>query len=198
MRGRRLPPPLPRAFFARPTAEVARALLGRRLVRRHPDGRVAVATLVEVEAYLGPEDAASHARFGPTPRAAIMFGPPGHLYVYLVYGVHHCLNVVAHPPGGVGAVLLRAAASDDLPASALRGPGKLAHALALTRDDDGLDLTRRGATVWLAEGPAPPRVQRSPRVGVGYAGRWAARRLRFLIPGHPAVSGPGPRRARIR
>src|SRR6185369_14327902 len=98
---------LPRAFFERPTETVARELLGKLLVRMGPSPRIA--RLVEVEAYLGERDQASHARRGPTPRAAIMFGPAGHLYVYLVYGMHHCMNVVTENDGTAGAVLLRAA-----------------------------------------------------------------------------------------
>ena len=108
----RLWEPLPRAFYARPTVEVAHALLGKLLVRKPavPDGPLRLARLVEVEAYLGQRDAASHARRGPTPRAAIMFGPPGFLYVYLVYGMHHCMNLVTETDGVAGAVLIRAAA----------------------------------------------------------------------------------------
>ena len=103
--------PLGRAFYARPTTTVARELLGKLLVRRSPPAdRRRVARIVEVEAYLGERDAASHARRGPTPRAAIMFGPPGFLYVYLIYGMHHCMNVVTETDGVAGAVLIRAAA----------------------------------------------------------------------------------------
>src|SRR5882672_794345 len=122
------PAALPRAFYERPTARVARDLLGKLLVRRgapprarqgrHPGdddsgrdggGGLLLARIVEVEAYLGERDAASHARRGPTPRAAIMFGPPGHLYVYLIYGMHHCMNFVTERDGQAGAVLIRAA-----------------------------------------------------------------------------------------
>src|SRR6476646_6746686 len=102
--------PLERAFYARPTTTVARALLGKLLVRRRDGDAPLIARVVEVEAYLGERDAASHARRGPTPRAAIMFGPPGHLYVYLIYGMHHCMNVVTETDGVAGAVLIRAAA----------------------------------------------------------------------------------------
>lgn len=188
---------LPRAFFARPAPAVARALLGQLLV--HEDrGRLRAARLVETEAYLGPEDRASHARFGPTPRAAVMFGPPGVAYVYLVYGLHHCMNVVTGEEGEGQAVLLRAAEPLRGCLAPPRGPGLLARALAIRRErHDGLDLA--AGPLYLAAGPPPPEpVARSARVGVGYAGPWARRRLRFFLRGNPWVSrGPprAPRRA---
>ena len=186
-------PPLPRAFYARPTVDVAHALLGKLLVRR-PPGRSAatrLARIVEVEAYLGERDAASHARRGPTPRAAIMFGPPGFLYVYLIYGMHNCMNVVTETDGVAGAVLLRAAAPlagvPDL-RRPLTGPGKLCAGLDITRRENGLDLTV-GSDFYLADdGAPPPRRAASARIGVAYAGTWAARRLRFYVPGDPYVS----------
>src|SRR5262249_21809734 len=141
--------PLPRAFFGRPTATLARELLGRLLVRPR-GGRLHVARIVEVEAYLGQGDAASHARRRPTPGAAIMFGPPGHLYVYLIYGVHHCMNIVAERDGTAGAVLVRAAAALDADVAAMRGPGKVCAALGITLRDKGADLTT-GETLFVAE-----------------------------------------------
>jgi DNA-3-methyladenine glycosylase len=194
--------PLPRAFYARTTETVARELLGKVLVRRHA-GRERRARIVEVEAYLGERDAASHARRGPTPRAAIMFGPPGHLYVYLVYGMHHCMNVVTEADGTAGAVLIRAAA--PLAATAgegtgqafpYRGPGKLCAALGVTRADNGLDLTLRGALFVADDGTSPPPIARSRRIGVDYAGTWAARRLRFFVPRNRHVSGRPATRAK--
>jgi DNA-3-methyladenine glycosylase len=190
--------PLPRAFFERPTETVARELLGKLLVRMGPSPRIA--RLVEVEAYLGERDQASHARRGPTPRAAIMFGPAGHLYVYLVYGMHHCMNVVTENDGTAGAVLLRAAEPLAGPGPfeafeafedrlALTGPGKLCRGLGITREHNGLDLTE-GHVLFLAEDDAPaPRIKRSARIGVAYAGAWANRQLRFYVPGNPHVSG---------
>jgi DNA-3-methyladenine glycosylase len=210
--------PLPRAFFARPTERVARDLLGKLLVRRMLPGvestragaaPLIVARIVEVEAYLGERDAASHARRGPTPRAAMMFGPPGHLYVYLIYGMYHCMNFVTEAEGHAGAVLIRAAAlvtPDPLgggglgspaavltraAATALSGPGKLCRGLGITLAHKGLDLTT-GADLFVAndnDDPRPPRRKASPRIGVDYAGDWVARKLRFYIPGHPSVSG---------
>jgi len=184
--------PLPRAFYARPTEAVARELLGKVLVRRKGLSRLR-ARIVEVEAYLGERDAASHARRGPTPRAAIMFGPPGFLYVYLVYGMHHCMNFVTEADGVAGAVLVRAAEpldDADMDAGALRGPGKLCLGLDVTLRDRGTDVTLSTATLFVADdGAARPAVRRSPRIGVDYAGIWAARRLRFFVPHNPSVSG---------
>ena len=192
-------PPLPRSFYARPTTTVAVELLGKLLVRAS-DGQRRVARIVEVEAYLGIRDQASHARRGPTPRAAIMFGPPGHLYVYLIYGMHHCMNVVTESDGTAGAVLIRAAEPiSGFPVaradgagrqnSPLTGPGKVCQALAITRRDNGLDLTLPGAFLIATDGTAAPRPARSARIGVDYAGAWALRRLRFYAPGNPHVSG---------
>jgi DNA-3-methyladenine glycosylase len=191
------PPPLPRSFYARPTATVARELLGKLIVRRRESAPPVMVRIVEVEAYLGERDAASHARRGPTPRAAIMFGPPGHLYVYLIYGMHHCMNFVARQDQSAGAVLVRAAAPlEPVPgpaalglARAFSGPGKLCAALGITRVHTGLDLCAARAELYVADdGVPPPRIACSPRVGVEYAGRWARRRLRFSIAGHPALS----------
>jgi DNA-3-methyladenine glycosylase len=188
--------PLPRAFFARPTERVARELLGKIIVRQVPGQRARprTARIVEVEAYLGLRDLASHARRGPTPRASIMFGPPGHLYVYLIYGIYHCMNFVTEPDGQAGAVLIRAAEPlDDAGADlrALSGPGKLCRALGMTLADRGLDLTAPASGLYVATShDRLPRAARSPRIGVDYAGDWAGRPLRFFIPGHPSVSGP--------
>jgi DNA-3-methyladenine glycosylase len=184
--------PLPRAFYARPTETVARALVGKVLVRRRAGGEQR-ARIVEVEAYLGERDAASHARRGPTPRAAIMFGPPGHLYVYLVYGMHHCMNVVTEADGKAGAVLIRAAepldpATDAAAPFPLRGPGKLCAGLGVTRADNGLDLTTPVGLFVADDGAPGAPLSRSRRIGVDYAGAWAARRLRFFVARNPHVS----------
>jgi DNA-3-methyladenine glycosylase len=189
---------------------VARDLLGKLIVRRREDAPALMVRIVEVEAYLGERDAASHARRGPTPRAAIMFGPPGHLYVYLIYGMHHCMNFVAWQDQSAGAVLIRAAAPVEpgsgpgalaLPRT-FSGPGKLCAALGITRAHRGLDLCALQAELYVADdGAPPPRIACSPRVGVEYAGLWARRRLRFSIPGHPALSRApslrGPRAAAV-
>ena len=175
-------------FFRRPAPEVARDLLGQVLVR--VDGGVRrAARLVEVEAYHGPRDRASHARNGPTPRSAIMFGPPGVAYVYLIYGQSHCLNVVTGRPGEPSAVLLRAAGPLEGCLHSTRGPGNLCRALAVTRArHDGMDLS--GAELFLEDGPPPPRVAVTPRVNVDFAGpAWSRRRWRFVAAGSRWVSG---------
>jgi DNA-3-methyladenine glycosylase len=191
--------PLPRTFYERSTQEVAQGLIGKVIIRPRAGLEPFRARIVEVEAYLGERDGASHARHGPTPRAAIMFGPPGFLYVYLVYGMHHCMNFVTERDGVAGAVLIRAAAplgGEDL--AALRGPGKLCTGLGVTLADKGSDLTSgTGSLYVLDDGTPAPRIARSPRIGVDYAGTWAFRHLRFFVPGHASVSGPRfPRDAR--
>ena len=186
--------PLPRAFYERPTLPVARELLGKLLVRRAPGHPLRVARLVEVEAYLGERDAASHARRGPTPRAAIMFGPAGFLYVYLIYGLHNCMNVVTETHGVAGAVLLRAAEPiagfGVEKRKPLTGPGKLCAGLGITRAENGHDLVAGGDFFLSDDGARPPKRARSARVGVEYAGAWAQRLLRFYVPGNLYVSRP--------
>ncbi|MET1231676.1 MAG: DNA-3-methyladenine glycosylase [Candidatus Limnocylindrales bacterium] len=204
------PEPLGRSFFQRPVDELAIALLGTRLVRRWSDGAVSCGRIVEVEAYGGPEDRASHARSGATARNATMFGPAGHAYVYRVYGMHACLNIVGGASGEVGAVLVRAAMPEGDP-SALRarrdrpdrsplelarlasGPGNLGRAFGIDLDLDGADLTDVGS-LWLeASATLTASIVRGPRIGVGYAGPgWAELPRRFGIRRHPALSRPFP------
>jgi len=193
---------IPRGWYARPVLEVARDLLGTLIVRQQHD-LLRVGRIVEVEAYDGPLDQASHARVGLTPRTAPMFGAPGHAYVYLVYGVHHCLNVVAHPDGAASAVLVRALEPvAGFPPEAGRriaaGPGLVGRALGLDRRDSGRDLTP-GHGLWLSRG-APvddADVIRGPRVGVAYAGPdWASRPWRLGVRGSGALSRPFPTRPR--
>jgi len=191
--------PLGRAFYERPTTAVAHDLLGKLLVRPRAGGAPRVARIVEVEAYLGERDAASHARRGPTPRAAIMFGPPGFLYVYLIYGMHHCMNFVTESDGVAGAVLIRAAApvvgfgagagnrDRNGRGGPLTGPGKLCAALSITRALNGHDLTGRRELYLADDGSPAPRRARSARIGVDYAGAWAARKLRFFDARSPYV-----------
>lgn len=181
---------LPRSFYARETPLVARELLGMLVCRRGPGGLVRRARIVETEAYHGPDDRASHAFRGRTPRNAPMFGPPGKAYVYQIYGVHYCLNTVTMDEGFPAAVLLRAAEIEDDEPRAGAGPGKLCRALSIDRRLTGSDLVD-GEELWLADDGqrVPERLVRvGPRVNVDYAGRWASRRWRFWVDGHPAVS----------
>ena len=180
---------LDRSFYLRPTLEVARDLLGRTLCRSSTgEGRTLRGKIVEVEAYDGPLDRASHARSGLTARTRPMFEAGGIAYVYLVYGMHHCLNVVTGAAGYPAAVLIRSAESPGEGASAT-GPGRLARAFRIDRTLDGASLL--GPELWLEVGsPVPDSdIRRTPRIGVDYAGAWARRRYRFLIAGHVAVSG---------
>ncbi len=183
--------PLSRSFYERPTLEVARALLGQRLCVRAADATLFYGCIVEVEAYLGLRDRASHARLKrrggelvPTERSAVMFGPAGHAYVYLIYGMHHCVNVVAHPKKDVGAVLIRALEpGDTLLGQNLRGPARLCAAMGIDRRYNGLDLTRRGTAVFVAAGEDIPdeAVGAGPRIGVEYAGEDALLPYRLCV-----------------
>jgi len=196
--------PLPRRFYDRPSLRVARALLGKILVHDTPAGRSA-GRIVEVEAYQGPRDRAAHSYGGHrSARNEVMYGPPGHAYVYLIYGMHHCVNVVTRPEGVPEAVLLRAlepVAGEVLmrrrrglaeaPAWRLcRGPGALCQALGVTRAENGADLVR--GRLRILDAPAVPsrHVVRTPRIGVDYAGADAARPWRFIVCASRAVSGP--------
>ena len=174
-------PPL--ELYARDTLAVARDLLGKLLVRRQGRSRV-VGRIVEVEAYKGLEDLASHARRGPTPRAAIMFGPPGRAYVYLIYGMHHCLNVVAHEEGRAGAVLVRGVLPLTEGLGKTDGPGKLAKAFAIDRTLNDADLVA-GKELWLEDdGHVPADVVATPRIGIDYAGpEWSQKPWRLVVAG---------------
>jgi len=177
---------LPATFFAGDAVTVARALLGCALVHRDRAG-----IIVETEAYLGPDDRASHARFGPTPRNAVMFGPGGVSYVYLCYGIHQMFNIVTGGEGEGQAVLIRAIAPYvGLPEdpSLGRGPGKVTQALSLDRRHDRRDLAH--GDLFVAAALVPPRIARGPRIGIAYAGAWVDRPLRFWWRDHPAVSAP--------
>jgi len=201
---------LPRDFFARPTLLVARELLGQRLVR-HWEGHRLAGRIVEVEAYIGIDDLASHARFGKTKRNAAMFGPPGCAYVYLIYGMYACLNLVTEAENFPAAVLMRAlepiegietqqqrrGASIALRDLA-RGPGRLCQALAIDRSLDGVDVCAPGAPLWIEPDAdiATENVMQGPRIGVtgGEAARSAP--WRFFVRDSPWVSGTNRRGCR--
>jgi DNA-3-methyladenine glycosylase len=191
---------LPRSFYARDSLELAPALLNKLILHRHPTAGRLVARIVEVEAYRGSEDPASHAFRGRTRRNATMFGPPGHLYVYFTYGMHWCANVVADHGADAGAVLLRAGAPEvgidamwSLRPKARRerdlcsGPAKLAQSLGLGRSHDGSDLVR-GPIRILDDGTPPPRRPGvSNRIGLA-PGRGDREQWRWFVPGDPNVS----------
>jgi DNA-3-methyladenine glycosylase len=195
------PPPikLPRSFYSRSTLDVANDLLGKVLIRRLGRRRLA-GRIVETEAYVGPHDLACHASKGHTPRTAVMFGPPGFAYVYMIYGFYFCLNVVTEPEGYPAAVLIRAVEpleSVDLMkklrsnpvrnTNIASGPGKLCMAMSIDKQLNGADLL--GTTIWIEDrnidrGP----ILTSPRVGVDYAGEYKDKPWRFFVDGSPHVS----------
>lgn len=195
---------LPAPFYAQPTLRVARALLGKILLRRSPEG-VTAGRIVEVEAYRGPADRAAHTAGGRrTPRNEVMWGPGGRLYVYFTYGMHYCCNVVTRGAGAPEAVLLRAlepiagmplmrrrrAAADRLDDAGLaRGPGNLCRAMGIDRLLNGADLVAGPVVILDAARVASRRVATSARIGVAYAGVDAALPWRFYVDGSRAVSG---------
>jgi DNA-3-methyladenine glycosylase len=167
---------------------VARALIGKILVR-HCHGQVLQARVVETEAYLGPQDLASHASKGRTPRTEVLFGPAGRAYVYLIYGIHEMLNVVVGNVGEAQAVLFRAAMPLHGWKADLSGPGRLTRAFQITRSEYGLDLT--GDQVYFLDDPAyQARVVVAKRVGIDYAREWKDAPLRFLEADHSARDRP--------
>jgi DNA-3-methyladenine glycosylase len=192
-----------REWFARPTEQVARDLIGCALAVDAGTSSAVIARIVETEAYLGTSDPASHAFRGPTPRSRLMFGPAGHLYVYFTYGMHHCANVVTEVDGVAGAVLLRAAAVEGGEAAVvarrgdgaagaglLRGPGNLCRGLGITRADNGIDLLEPASRVHIDRRESTPPIAIGTRVGLRHA---TDRLLRFSWLGDPAVSRPVPR-----
>lgn len=170
---------LPRNYFSRPTLVVARSLLGKYLVRANGKGTIA-GRIIEVEAYVGPRDRACHASKGRTARTDVMFGPAGIAYVYMIYGMYHCLNVVTERTDFPAAVLIRAVEVDG---ELIDGPGRLCRALQIDRTLNRLDMTV-GDRLWFED--RGRRVQRGtigtfPRIGVDYAGTWARKPWRFRL-----------------
>jgi DNA-3-methyladenine glycosylase len=178
---------LTRDFYDRNTIQVAHELLGKLLVRR-VDGTERIGKIVEVEAYLGPHDLAAHTSKGITSRTKVMYGPPGHVYVYLIYGMHHCMNVVTEGDGTGAAVLLRALEPVANLSSNTKGPGRLCKAMGIDRSHYGHDLCSDDFFIAEADDTPPPIIVERPRVGVDYAGEWAGKLLRYYIQGNPYVS----------
>jgi DNA-3-methyladenine glycosylase len=180
---------LARAFYDRDTVEVAHELLGKHLVHVVA-GVERVGRIVEVEAYLGPHDLAAHSARGLTKRTRVMFGPPGHAYVYLIYGMHWCMNVVTQPEGMASAVLLRALEPVRNIEGRTQGPGLLCKAMGIAGHLQGHDLL--SDDFFIARPPEEPaiRIVKRARIGVDYAGHWARRLLRFYIRGNPFISKP--------
>ncbi|HVK96042.1 MAG TPA: DNA-3-methyladenine glycosylase [Noviherbaspirillum sp.] len=178
---------LARSFYARDTAQVARELLGKHLVHV-VDGVERIGRIVETEAYIGAHDLASHSSKGITPRTKTMYGPPGHAYVYLIYGMHHCMNVVTEADGVGAAVLLRALEPVANITTSTKGPGLLCRALGIDKRLNGHDLLSEDFYI-----AAPAREESfslvtRPRIGVAYAEHWADAMLRFYIAGNTFVS----------
>jgi len=181
---------LPRDFYDRDTVAVARELLGKYLVRV-ARGVERVGRIVEVEAYLGPHDLAAHSSKGLTARTRVMFGPPGHAYVYMIYGMHFCMNVVTEREGHASAVLLRALEPVKNLRTSTRGPALLCRALGIDRRLNGHDFLSDDLCIAAPEREPRVAIVEAPRVGVDYAGyHWTRRLLRFYVEGNPFVSRP--------
>ena len=189
---------LPRSFYEQTTIDVAKQLLGKYLVRKHPEGNT-IGRIVETEAYVGPQDLACHASKGRTARTDVMFGPAGHAYVYFIYGFHNMLNLVTEKQDYPAAVLIRAAEpvggielmktrrkNGEL-LNLASGPGKLCQAFAIDRSLNGADLCS-GLLYVEDRGEPTPRFQATPRIGVDYAGRWKNKPYRLLVRGSEFVS----------
>jgi DNA-3-methyladenine glycosylase len=194
-----MPAKLPHSFYSRSTLDVASDLLGKVLVRRL-GRRNLTGKIVETEAYVGPHDLACHASKGHTPRTSVMFGPPGHAYIYMIYGFYFCLNVVTEPLGYPAAVLIRAVEPlenvdlmRELRNNPVRetniasGPGKVCMAMSIDKQLNGADLV--GTTIWIEDRKLDPGpIRTSPRVGVDYAGEYREKLWRFFVDGSPHVS----------
>lgn len=177
---------LSREFYNRDTTLVAKELLGKYLVH-HCNGVAKIGKIVEVEAYLGPHDLAAHSAKGLTNRTRIMFGPPGYAYIYLIYGIYHCFNVVTEAIGHPSAVLIRAIEPIQHITGRTQGPGLLCNALGINKELNGYDLL--SDDFYIAAGANHPfTIIKKPRIGVEYAKHWAKRLLRFYIKGNAFVS----------
>lgn len=183
---------LPREFFNRSTLTVAKNLLGKTLIKETPQGTIH-AKIVDVEAYIGPKDKACHASKGRTKRTEIMFGPAGYTYVYLIYGMYHCLNLVTDREEYPAAILIRGIEVLDHPAPSvpptrIDGPGRVCRFLEIDRTHNALDATS-GIEIWVedsGETISRKQIQALPRIGVDYAGDWANKLWRFCLPAPPS------------
>jgi DNA-3-methyladenine glycosylase len=178
---------LPRSFYDRDTKIVARELLGKWLVHK-AGGTERIGKIVEVEAYLGEHDLAAHSSKGLTQRTKVMFGPPGHAYVYFIYGMYFCMNVVTEREGHASAVLLRALEPVKNVAGKTSGPGLLCRAMDIGRRLNGHDLMSDDFFIATPDTEEKFGISKSPRVGVAYAKHWAKRHLRFYIRDNACVS----------
>lgn len=180
---------LPRRFYARNTVTVARELLGKYLVHV-VENEKRIGRIVETEAYLGPHDRAAHSARGLTERTQVMFGPPGHAYVYMIYGMHFCLNAVTERDGHAAAVLIRAIEPVLNIHDRTQGPALLCKALGIDKQRNAHDLISKELYIATVSVDDNFTIVKRPRIGVDYAGHWARRLLRFYIKGNPFVSKP--------
>jgi DNA-3-methyladenine glycosylase len=178
---------LPRLFYDRDTATVAQELLGHYLVHES-QGVKRIGKIVEVEAYLGPHDLAAHSAKGLTERTKVMFGAPGHAYVYLIYGIYHCMNVVTESEGHASAILIRALEPISNIHERTSGPGLLCKALQINRQLNGHDLLSDNFYITAPAKSESFSIIKRPRIGVDYAKHWAKRLLRFYIKDNAFVS----------
>lgn len=178
---------LPRSFYDRDTILVARELLGKFLVHESR-GVERIGRIVEVEAYLGAHDLAAHSARGLTRRTQVMFGPPGHAYVYLIYGMYYCMNVVTEREGHASAVLLRAVEPMKNVEGRTQGPGLLCRAMHIDKRLNAHDLLSDDFYIAARPKSESFTIVKRPRVGVDYARHWAKRHLRYYIKGNPFVS----------
>lgn len=191
---------LPRSFYEGDSREVARNLLGQVLVRESEEG-IAAGIIVETEAYLGKRDDAAHSYKGATERVRVLFGEKGAAYIYLIYGVYHCLNIASGPAGEPECVLIRALEpveglelmarrrGTEKVRDLCRGPGRLCQALAIGRSLYGADVTKPGP-LYIREGRRPEKILSTPRIGIDYAFHTKDEPWRYIVSGSPFVSGP--------
>jgi DNA-3-methyladenine glycosylase len=180
--------PLPRKFYEQSTLDVAKHLLGKYLLRETANGLLET-QIVDVEAYVGPQDKACHASKGRTKRTEVMFGPAGYTYVYMIYGMYHCLNLVTEVEGYPAAILIRGLAiapqaNEGQVCTHIDGPGRVCRFLELDRTHNALDATI-GRVIWVEDRGAtvpPKHIEALPRIGVDYAGEWAQKPWRFRLP----------------